>query len=587
MQRLSRTLGRFGIVFLLVPVLLVSALLVAPGTAQARFRSDFCGALFNIVLFVPEISCDPPPTPRVTGIGISGPTQVTAGTPVRYAITTTTDTGELVLPAPTWTATGGTLAPNGPWLTWTAPTKVGTYTVSASYSSFSASQTVTVVAGPVAAVSLSPAGPVTVRAGETLTFAGAATDAYGNPVDAPTWSVTGVGGIKDGAFRSEQAGKATVTLKSGDKSATVEVTVAPGPAAKVTLTPAGEQRTETGAALQFAAAAVDAYGNPVDVPAAWTNSGVGAVTGGRFRATRPGTATVTAQIGGVSASSGTITVAPGLAPAGTAVAGGAPVRIDVTPTPAGAYVMAGPVLVEGSGTASISFPVGQAAGDTLLVYRYDARLQAWIAVPTVLAAGQATAQVPAGVPVALIWGGISEPTDTTVASDDAPILKVMSMELMQGHADGSFGVDELITRYQLAVALTRLKHLDTAHADLTLLARLADGAQIPAWARASVAASLQAGLLKGTDSGFAGEQTLTRAQLALVLARLLGPSATPVPAAGLRDVPAWAQAAVDRVVAAGLMPVAADGTFHAEAVVTRGELARVLAALVDQLAPQA
>lgn len=578
MHRLTRVLAQIGILLLLLP-----ALLSAPRVAQAYFEC-------NPPTIIPPVPPTPPaPEPElppvVTGITISGPRQVTAGGQVRFTVSATTDTTESITVQPAWTATGGTLVSWGPSVVWTAPTKVGTYTVGASYGRFTASQTVTVVPAAAVTLSLSPAGPLTVQAGQTLTFAGAAADVYGNPIDTFTWSVTGVGSVDNGAFRSLQVGRATVTATSGDRSASVQLTVAPGPVARVTLTPAGALTTETGEALQFTAAAADAYGNPVDAPAAWSSSGVDAVLDGRFRATRPGTATVTAQVGGVSGTSGTITVNPGLAPAGTADAGGAPVRIDITPTPEGAYVIAGPVLVQGTGTVSIRFPVGQATGDTLLVYRYDARLKAWIALPTLVAAGQALATVPTGVPVALLRTAITQPNDVAGALERAAILKVTSLGLMNGYPDGSFRPGLSLTRYQLAAVLVRLQHLDTAHADLSVLDRLADGWQIPEGEQANVAAVLQAGLMQGAIGRFSGEQTLTRAQLAVVVARLLGPGTAP--AAGLPDVPAWARAAVDRVVAAGLMAPTADGSFHAEAVVTRGDLARVLAALVDVLAPRA
>ena len=113
------------------------------------------------------------------------------------------------------------------------------------------------------------------------------------------------------------------------------------------------------------------------------------------------------------------------------------------------------------------------------------------------------------------------------------------------------------------------------------LAGVSDGAEIPAWARGFASEAYGMGLFKGDDSGrFLPQRALTRAEFCVLLLRVAG-DAGEYSAPYYVDVQPddWYYEAVSRVAAKGLMG-GAEGRFLPDEPVTRGEAARVLAALL-------
>ncbi len=135
-----------------------------------------------------------------------------------------------------WSATMTLSVPAGATSTGTfysVDTKAGTPTLTAIASGYtSASQTETVVAGPVAAVSVSPA-TATVPVGGTQVFSASAADAYGNPIDATgaAWSTTAPGtvapatGNQTAFTAASTAGSGSVTASVGSVSGSASVSV--------------------------------------------------------------------------------------------------------------------------------------------------------------------------------------------------------------------------------------------------------------------------------------------------------------------------------------------------------------------------
>lgn len=104
--------------------------------------------------------------------------------------------------------------------------------------------------------------------------------------------------------------------------------------------------------------------------------------------------------------------------------------------------------------------------------------------------------------------------------------------LIQGYEDGTFGPDDTMTREQMAVMLIRALSFAGSHAKastsgLTVdaertLAAFSDGNSIANWSRSAVAEAVNQALMQGvSETRFAPESLATRAQAAVVLARLL------------------------------------------------------------------
>lgn len=155
--------------------------------------------------------------------------------------------------------------------------------------------------------------------------------------------------------------------------------------------------------------------------------------------------------------------------------------------------------------------------------------------------------------------------------------------LVYGYPDGSFRPEQKITRAEATVILVRL--LGLAPGDPAAL-NFRDAGCIPTWAREAVAAAVREGIVKGYpepngEVSFKAEQTVSRAELAVLAKRLadkkLGPT---VPAAlTFRDagaIPVWARDALGIALAQGLITGYPDQTFRAEKSVTRAEAAAMI-----------
>lgn len=94
--------------------------------------------------------------------------------------------------------------------------------------------------------------------------------------------------------------------------------------------------------------------------------------------------------------------------------------------------------------------------------------------------------------------------------------------LMQGYEDGSFGGDRPMTRFEMAVLAARFLGLQARATSFTGTLPFSDAAGVPEWARGSVGVLNELGVFKGyEDNTFRGSATLTRAEVAALLDRLL------------------------------------------------------------------
>ncbi len=144
---------------------------------------------------------------------------------------------------------------------------------------------------------------------------------------------------------------------------------------------------------------------------------------------------------------------------------------------------------------------------------------------------------------------------------------------IQGYQDGTFRPEQKVTRAELAVMLDRLIGDQGSAGKLEFK-------DIPAsyWAASGIGLVQQNGWMKGYPDGtFQPGQALTRAELASLIARWkeLDNSNTSSPSTS--DVSGnWAASDINKVVAAGLMKGFPDGKFYPNQPVTRAEIVTVL-----------
>ncbi|MEO5816085.1 MAG: ice-binding family protein [Gemmatimonadaceae bacterium] len=246
--------------------------------------------------------------------------------------------GNVVAITPTWSviAAGGTVSATG---LFTAGNAVGTFanTVQASSGGINGTATVTVTAGPVATIVVTP-NPVTLAGNTTQTFTAVGRDAGGNVVAiTPAWSVVNAGGTIDATSGLFTAGVTTGTFTNTVKAtsgaisgfATVTVT-APVPVLTTIAVSPNPATMLPNATQQFTAVGTDNNGNPIAITPVWsvvngggTISATGLFTAGATTGTF--TNTVRATSGAVSGTA-TVIVSAVVVPILT--------TITVTPNPA-------------------------------------------------------------------------------------------------------------------------------------------------------------------------------------------------------------------------------------------------------------
>ncbi|MCL5040744.1 MAG: S-layer homology domain-containing protein [Firmicutes bacterium] len=164
------------------------------------------------------------------------------------------------------------------------------------------------------------------------------------------------------------------------------------------------------------------------------------------------------------------------------------------------------------------------------------------------------------------------------------------MQVVHGYPDGTFRPEERVTRAEMACLLARALKLASGDEDELVFE---DNAGIPVWAKGAVAAAVKEGLLKGYPQpggglSFGAERPVTRAELAVLVARVVEKKLGPVPEAPLLfsdagDIPSWAREAIGLVVTEGILGGYPDKTLRPGHYVTRAEAATVILRLLVKM----
>ncbi|MBB6633138.1 NEAT domain-containing protein [Cohnella thailandensis] len=175
-------------------------------------------------------------------------------------------------------------------------------------------------------------------------------------------------------------------------------------------------------------------------------------------------------------------------------------------------------------------------------------------------------------------------SDTKGHWAEAAIQKAVELGIAQGFEDGSFRPNATVSRAEIAAFLSRALKLDAAASGS---AGLSDADKLPAWAKPHILSVAGAGLMTGyADSTFGAGDTITRAEIAIIVARALKltPSANPtLTFADASQIPAWARGAIAAVAEAGLMEGKDNNRFDAKAGLTRAEALTLIVRLLDAL----
>ena len=176
------------------------------------------------------------------------------------------------------------------------PGRVGTWTITGTYSTFIAQATVSVSHGSPIVFSLQPS-VASLTSDGTLTFTAIARD-----LDANTWTVTGetLFSAEKGSFTSniydpKEVGTWTITATYTTFIATATVSVSHGSATKISISPQN-LNTYVGVITPYSTTGTDTDGNSFSVPATFTiTANAGTFTNNQFKAGSAGTYEITAH----------------------------------------------------------------------------------------------------------------------------------------------------------------------------------------------------------------------------------------------------------------------------------------------------
>lgn len=164
---------------------------------------------------------------------------------------------------------------------------------------------------------------------------------------------------------------------------------------------------------------------------------------------------------------------------------------------------------------------------------------------------------------------MAAPSDIAGHWAESVITQWQSKGLIQGYEDGTFKPGNTITRAEFVTLMNNAKGFWSEGS--INFSDVKNGS----WFYSAVARAVAAGYVKGySDGSFKPNNTITRAEAAVMIANTAKLSANEAGAYRFTDIgfiPAWARGSVGAVVAAGYMTGYPDGSFYANASISRAE----------------
>ena len=163
------------------------------------------------------------------------------------------------------------------------------------------------------------------------------------------------------------------------------------------------------------------------------------------------------------------------------------------------------------------------------------------------------------------------------------IKTLTGMGILSGFPDGSFNPNANVTRAEFVSMLTRALGLEAKPKAATRFTDATD------WAQGAIGAAAEAGLVAGyADGTFAGSRLITRAEMAVILQRVIRKGLVPVNRnvgtdfADVQVLPPWAADGISTASRAGLVRGFHDRTFRPGSATTRAEAATMLYRLIAE-----
>ncbi|MDY6315254.1 MAG: S-layer homology domain-containing protein [Clostridia bacterium] len=178
--------------------------------------------------------------------------------------------------------------------------------------------------------------------------------------------------------------------------------------------------------------------------------------------------------------------------------------------------------------------------------------------------------------VSVLADGLSVFSDVDITTDEGIAVYTLYAEgIVKGYGDGTFGIDKSLTRAETSRMINLLfKYTDAGENTFS-------DVSYDDWYYDDVNIAVKAGFIVGFEDGtFRGNDPVTRQQACSIVARIVKPA--PKQSLTITDaVDDWAKGDVQAIADAGLVALEDGGKFRATEIMTRGELALLLAQFVD------
>lgn len=222
------------------------------------------------------------------------------------------------------------------------------------------------------------------------------------------------------------------------------------------------------------------------------------------------------------------------------------------------------------------------------IFFYDEVMKSWVEIGGELSGNVVTAKVNHFTKFA-VFAVNTEPKDETkttfkdVASHwaETGIKRAAELGIVNGYVDDTFKPNNGITRAEFVVMLMKILNAPE-QAATTSFSDLKD----TLWAEKAILQAAQLGIVSGyTDGSFRPNQLITRAQMAVIIAKALKVKQVEK-AASIRFtdedvIPMWAKLAIQKVADAGIMTGRSQEFFVPQGTATRAEAVVVLLRLMD------
>lgn len=162
-------------------------------------------------------------------------------------------------------------------------------------------------------------------------------------------------------------------------------------------------------------------------------------------------------------------------------------------------------------------------------------------------------------------------TDISRHWAEAQIRQAVEQGIVNGYPDGTFKPNSTVTRAEFTLMLMNAIKPKGEGTEF----RFSDVQEIGTWAQTAVAQSVAVGIVTGySDGTFRPNANITRAELAVMIARAVGATSKQTTSTGFVDdseIPAWAKSAISSMKELGIISGRGDNSFAPQATATRAE----------------